>query len=210
METSTAELCEALEALDRPRIEALFQRALLIGSPLQVIERLIVPALEQVGDGWHDGRIALSQVYMSSRICEDMIKRVLPPRAPGGDGRARIAIVVLNDYHMLGKRIVHSVLRAGGFDLFDYERMDVAELVDRVEADRLDILLVSVLMLPSALKVPELRSALEGRGVRVRIAVGGAPFLFDSNLWREVGADAMGHSAGDAIKIVQRWMEEAK
>lgn len=205
-----SELCEALEALDRPRIEALFQRALATDGPLQVIERLIVPSLKQVGDGWHDGRVALSQVYMSSRICEDMIRRVLPARAPGHGGQARMAIVVLNDYHMLGKRIVYSVLRASGFDLFDYERMDVAEIVDRAEADRLDILLVSVLMLPSALKVPELRSALEARGVHVRIAVGGAPFLFDTNLWREVGADAVGYSASDAVGIVQQWMEEAK
>jgi hypothetical protein len=32
--------------------------------------------------------------------------------------------------------------------------------------------------------------------------VGGAPFRFDDQLWREVGADAMGLSASDALKIL--------
>ena len=63
-------------------------------------------------------------------------------------------------------------------------------------------------MLPSALKVKAVRAALNARGSRVRIAVGGAPFLFDPELWREVGADAMGRSAADAMTIIRRWKED--
>ena len=63
-------------------------------------------------------------------------------------------------------------------------------------------------LLPAALKVKAVRAALDARGSRVRIAVGGAPFLFDPELWREVGADAMGRSAADAVAIVRRWTEE--
>jgi len=109
---------------------------------------------------------------------------------------------------MLGKRIVYSVMRASGFELFNYGRMDVNELVEQIIKDKLRILLVSVLMMPSALKIRELRNALDARGVQVKILVGGAPFQFDSQLWQEVGADAMGLSAGDAVSIVQRWAGE--
>jgi methanogenic corrinoid protein MtbC1 len=38
--------------------------------------------------------------------------------------------------------------------------------------------------------------------------VGGAPFLFDDQLWQEVGADAMGSSAVEAVAIVERLMGE--
>lgn len=208
MDALTRELREALESLDRPRIEALFQQAMRRYSPMEVAEGVIVPALEKLGEAWDAGTVALSQIYMSSRICEEMIERVLPPMAPERKGQPRQAIVVLSDYHMLGKRIVLSVMRASGFDILDYGRLDVGELVERVVADNVKILLVSVLMLPAALKVKALRSALDARGARVRIAVGGAPFLFDSELWCEVGADAMGRTAADAVSIVRRWMEE--
>lgn len=207
MDELTGDFCGALAALDRPRIAALFEQALSRKPPMQAIEELMVPALVHLGEEWDAGRIALSQIYMSGRICEDLVERMLPATAEERKSHPRMAIVVLSDYHTLGKRIVLSVMRASGFDVLDYGRMDVEGLVERVLADDVKILLISVLMLPSALKVKAVRSALDARGAKVKIAVGGAPFLFDPELWREVGADALGHNAADAVAIVQRWRE---
>lgn len=210
MTTSTpAEAVEnfrnALEALDRVAAETCFQQALTETAVIDAVESLVVPALEQIGRRWNEGLIALSQVYMSGKFCEELVDRALPACAPERKHQPRQAIVVLNDYHMLGKRIVYSVMRASGFELFDYGRMDVGELVERIANDQLEILLVSVLMLPSALKIRELRDALDARGIALKILVGGAPFQFDPRLWQEVGADAMGASAADAVAIVQGW-----
>jgi trimethylamine corrinoid protein len=208
MQNSVQSFRKALESLDRIQAEALFQQALSAGSAIEVVEQLVVPALEQIGQRWSEGHIALSQIYMSGKFCEELVDRVLPPSAPERKNQPRQAIVVLNDYHMLGKRIVYSVMRASGFELFDYGRLDVQELVERVIKDQLRILLISVLMLPSALKIRELRDALNVRGIPLKILVGGAPFQFDPQLWVEVGADAMGLSATDAVAIVQRWAGE--
>ena len=201
---------EALETLDRVQADAIFFRALDRSNPLLAIERLVVPALEQIGRAWQEGRVALSQVYMASRYSEDMVGRVLPPSDPDRKRQPRSAIAVLEDRHLLGKQIVHSVLRASGFELFDYGSIGREELVERVLADRLEVLLISVLMLPSALGVAEVRAMLKARGCEVRIAVGGAPFLFDPELWREVGADAMGRNAADAVRLLEGWMGELR
>jgi methanogenic corrinoid protein MtbC1 len=200
-----SELHDALIALDRLRVESIIQQAVGHMGSTRAIEELMVPVLIALGEEWNNGSVALSQIYMSSRICEDIVDRILPATAADQNSHLRPAIVVLSDYHMLGKRIVLSVMRASGFDILDYGRMEVNELVERVIADNLKVLLISVLMLPSALKVKEVREALNARGSRARIAVGGAPFLFDSELWREVGADAMGRNAADAVTIVQGW-----
>ncbi|MGI9133538.1 MAG: cobalamin-dependent protein, partial [Rhodoferax sp.] len=90
--------------------------------------------------------------------------------------------------------------------LFDYGRMDVQEVIDRAIADRLRVLLISVLILPSALKVKEVCQGLRERGADIKVVVGGAPFLFDAALWQEVQADAMGSSAAEAVEIVERLM----
>jgi methanogenic corrinoid protein MtbC1 len=204
---ATSELHAALVALDRPRIESLFDEAVRRDGPMRAVEELMVPALIQLGREWDSGQIALSQIYMSSRICEDIVERALPSRAAQRKAQPRVAITVLNDYHTLGKRIVLSVMRASGFEVLDYGRMEADPLVERVLADGVEILLISVLMLPAALKVKSVRAALDARNARVKIAVGGAPFLFDTELWREVGADAVGHSAAEAVAIVQGWQE---
>ena len=208
MDSWADELYEALVALDRPRTEALFQQAVERTSPMHAVETLMVPALIQLGRAWDNGQIALSQIYMSSRICEDIVEHSLPANAAERKTLPRMAIVVLCDYHTLGKRIVLSVLRASGFEVLDYGHMEARELVERVLTDDVKVLLISVLMLPSALKVKEVCAALAARGRPVRVAVGGAPFLFDPELWREVGADAMGRTAADAVTIVQRWAKE--
>ncbi len=208
MEILIRKFRDALVSLDQIKANALFQQALSGHSPIEAVEQLVVPALVEIGQLWKEGDIALSQIYMSGRFCEKLVERVLPPSDPDRKNQPRQAIVVLNDYHMLGKRIVYSVMRASGFELFNYGRMDVEELLERVITDRIRVLLISVLMLPSALKIRELRNALDARGYQVKILVGGAPFQFDHQLWQEVGADAMGLSAADAVTIVQRWAGE--
>jgi methanogenic corrinoid protein MtbC1 len=204
---SATELHAALVALDRPRIEALFGAAASRDGAMRAIEELMVPALIRLGEEWDSGQIALSQIYMSSRICEDIVERRLPPMAAERKSHPRMAIAVLSDYHTLGKRIVLSVMRASGFEVLDYGHMDVDALIKRVLADKVEILLISVLMLPAALKVRAVRAGLVAGNARVQIAVGGAPFLFDPQLWREVGADAFGRNAADAVAIVRRWSE---
>jgi len=201
---------QALISLDRIRAEELFEQALSERTPIEVVDQLVVPAFERIGSAWEDGTLALSQIYMSGRFGEELVERVLPPSDPERRDQPRSAIVVLEDYHMLGKRIVYSLMRASGYELFDYGRMTVDELVGRVQSDGVRVLLISVLMLPSALKVRDLRERLNAADRSVKIAVGGAPFLFDDQLWREVGADAMGRTASDAIAIARQWMGETR
>jgi methanogenic corrinoid protein MtbC1 len=74
--------------------------------------------------------------------------------------------------------------------------------VHKVVDDGIEILLISTLMLSSALRVAEVRESIEKAGCRVKIIVGGAPFRFDENLWREVGADAMCRNASDVIATI--------
>ena len=193
--------------MDQLGAEATFTEALLRQSPLEAVEQLILPALEQIGLAWETGQVALSQVYMSGRLCEALVERVLPPGAPDRKHAPRAAIAVLEDHHLLGKRIVHSVVRASGFELSDFGTATVEELLARVRAERVEVLLVSVLMLPSALRVRDLCDGLKAGGSRVKVAVGGAPFLFDPGLWREVGADAMGRNAADAVALLKAWSE---
>ena len=118
-----------------------------------------------------------------------------------------MAIAVLEDYHTLGKKIVSAFLRANGFKIIDYGHgMTVDNLVQRTKEDKIEILMISTLMLPSALKVKDVRQRLHDEGCDVKIVVCGAPFLFDSELWKEVQADAMGENASRAVEIMNTMM----
>jgi methanogenic corrinoid protein MtbC1 len=134
---------------------------------------------------------------------------LLPAHSEAPHGQPKAAIAVLDDHHVLGKRIVYSMLRASGWDLLDLGRAEAAELGGKVRELDVRILLISVLLLRSALKVREVRSLLDQAGPPVRVVVGGAPFLFDDQLWRAVGADDTGRNASEAVAAVARMAKAA-
>ncbi len=195
---------EALLSSDTDAAASILAEYLVNKRAFDFIEEVVVKTLDQIGDGWEKGEYALSQVYMSGRICEDLLEKVLPDESGLRKARPKIAIALLNDYHTLGKRIVYAVLRAGGFQLIDYGRVEAEELVRRVNEDQIETLLISVLMLSSALQVKEVVKSLSFNQNKVKIVVGGAPFRLDRGLWQEVGADAVGFTATDALHLVSQ------
>ncbi|MHB8763338.1 MAG: cobalamin B12-binding domain-containing protein [Deferrisomatales bacterium] len=143
---------------------------------------------------------------MSGRICEQLVERYLPKAGVALRDAPRLGLAVFEDHHVLGKRIVHSMLRSAGHAVLDYGHgIGTEALVRKAEEDRLDLLLLSVLMLRSALRLRELVLALGKRGLPTRVAVGGAPFRFDAGLADEIGAHAFGTRASDALDIVARF-----
>ena len=168
---------------------------------------LISEVLSEIGDEWVKGDLALSQVYMSGIICEEMVESVFTSGENYENQVSKIAIVTFNDFHALGRKIVLSVLRSVGFSIIDFGNgINIQQLIDKIIKENIDILLVSVLMLPSALKVKELREELNKRNMNIKILVGGAPFNFDNTLWQQVGADAMGRVPTDAIPFLKNWL----
>lgn len=193
----------ALLSLDRVAAWDVAERGGAAADPLGFVERVVVPTMEEVGSGWERGDLSLSQIYMSGRICEEIVDEVLPPAAETRKTRPTMAICVLDDYHMLGKRIVYTLLRSGGYRVLDYGRVTADEAFNRLREDGIETLFVSVLMLQSALAVGALTNMVGRSGEPTKIVVGGAPFRFDGELWHEVGADAMGSTASDALRIAE-------
>lgn len=195
-------LTRSLLGLDRVAASRQLE-GLLADQPLTVvIDRLVSPVLEDLGRRWDLGEVALTQSYMASRILETVLGPYFEALETGPQEAARVAIGVLEDHHMLGRRAVLASLRAGGIAVADYGRVTVDEAVRRSLEDGIEVLLLSVLMLPSALRVSRVVEGLAAAGAPARVAVGGAPFRFDAALYREVGAHAMGRTAADALSLV--------
>ena len=200
---------KALLDYDRPKIDKILQRFLAENNGIDFIDSYIVKSLESIGYKWENGEVALSQVYMSGRLCEEIALFILPEKSFKNENMPPIAILTLEDYHTLGKRMVCTVMRSSGFAIKDYGTMlEQENILKRVTEDKIKILMISVLMYPTALKIKKISKLLREKVPSLRILVGGAPFLMDGTLWKEVGADAMGKSAADNISIVEQWIKE--
>ena len=200
-------LTQALVSVNRVAAQRLIENCLIQSSPAAIADGVIAPVLDGIGTAWETGQASLSQLYMAGLLAEELVTLLFPP---GSELRVQpaVAIAVMDDCHVLGKNIVRSVLQASGWAVADYGSLNAEQLVAKVEQDGIQILLLSALMLRSALLVETVRDLLAQRGLSTRIIVGGAPFRFNSRLWQRVGAHAMGGNASSALAILDRWSQE--
>jgi len=203
-ESFVVTLVEALLSMDAEAVGDVLKAAGSegTGNTGDLTDGLIVPALTEVGDRWESGEAALSQVYMSARILEKQL--TVTTAKAGAVSRSKVVgLGVLEDYHALGKSIVRAVLRTAGFDVRDLGTgLSIEQMVAAVAREKVDVLMVSVLMYNKALHVARLVESLAEHGLgHIPVVVGGAPFRHDRDLWREVGADAMGLRASDAVGL---------
>ncbi len=174
---------------------------------ISFIDKVMVQALTSIGEKWERDELALSQVYMSSRLCEKMADELLPKASQWKNHSLKMGIGVLSDYHVLGKKIVKAVLQASGYEIIDLGfGLEVDDVIEKAKYHELEILIISVLMYPSALKVKDLSEKLKAIMPEVKLLVGGAPFVMDRDLWKEVGADAMGVTASDDLILIEHWL----
>lgn len=163
-------------ALDRVEVQTILNHSLKKWNPIQSTESIVIPAMEQIGSDWEDGEIALSQIFMAGRICEEIVDKILPPADPSRKDQPKMGIAVLQDQHILGKRMVYSVLRASGFELKDLgSGLSADELIEAVYDNNLEVLLISALMLNAALQVKKVTQRFQEDNKQIIVVVGEPP-----------------------------------
>jgi methanogenic corrinoid protein MtbC1 len=210
MNDARERLLLALLASERLKAEGILNEMKDQVTPNEIVEQIVTPILEIIGQMWNKGDASLSQIYMSSRICEDFLDTIMPTESPLRKYQPKLAIATLDDYHTLGKMIVYATVRANGYAIVDYGTLNAKALSERVKMDGVEVLLVSTMMLRSALRVRDLRDFIDDDDKAPFLVVGGAPFVYDTSLWREVGADAGGLNSSDAINIINDYNEKKK
>lgn len=194
----------ALLQVNRIAAREVYERCFEEGMDFASLEALVVKTLERIGKGWEDGTVSLSQVYMSGVISEELIGLYSHGKTKAEINQPSMAIGVLQDYHVLGKKIVLSILKAGGYEVLDFgQGLTVEETIQKTIDENIEILLISTLILPSALKVKDVKEGLKLKGFNTKIIVGGAPFRLDRGLWERVGADGSAQIASDIIWIIE-------
>jgi hypothetical protein len=139
MERFIERMEQDLLSLDESSLRSLVDEAMRSMTPLNVAEDIVSPALRRIGEGWQEGSVALSQVYVAGKMADRFLDQLLPQANTRRRGQPRMAISNLEDYHNLGQRIVWSFLRAAGFEVTNYERQEAATLATLVRRDGIEM-----------------------------------------------------------------------
>ena len=134
-----ARLHAALLAGDEPAALAVVSRLRDGGVPvLDVVERLIVPAMRQVGAGWPTGGVSIAQEHRASAACQRLLtdlNRAVPGRPRG----TAVVTTPPGEQHALPALMAATVLRAAHWRVHhlgaDMPAGDLAEFAREVGAN---------------------------------------------------------------------------
>jgi 5-methyltetrahydrofolate--homocysteine methyltransferase len=210
---------KALFDTDKAAAVHIIQDALDGGmTPESVVFDIIIPGMERmIGGMISDNLVTLSQHFLASQIAEEVVDRLIPLFATAPEVQGHVVIGTSHgDFHGLGKKIVIGCLRARMFEVTDLGINVLPErFVDEACAVGAEVIAISSMMVHTATgeRGPkQVRRLLRERGLekRLRVIVGGAPYRFHENLFREVGADAWADSAAEAPAVVARLVREVR
>lgn len=180
-------------------------------DPLMAIEEGLVPGISRVGKEFDRGDLYLTDLMLSAEAMKICMEVLLPEVARRGRKvkfRGRVILgTVAGDIHSIGKEIVGTMLMVHGFEVTDLG-VDVPDetFINKVKELKPNILGLSALMTSTMNKQLDVIKALKKAGLRdrVKVMVGGAAVTED---WaREIGADAYGVDAVDAIKKAEEFV----
>ena len=170
--------------------------------PLEIVEGIIIPSLEIVGQRYEKGELYLPQLIKSADTVKSIF-RVLNKemRLTGGSinyGKIVIA-TVKGDIHDIGKNIAKVMLENYGYEVIDLGK-DVAieKVVRAVREYNVRFVGLSALMTTTVLNMEATIKALKAEGLTCKILVGGA--VLTEDYAKKIGADYFGKDAMATVK----------
>ena len=157
----------------------------------------------------------LSQHFIATTVADQVVEAMIPRFQQVPEGRGAIVLgTARGDFHGLGRKIVGGCLKAHLFTVHDLG-LNVApeRFVDEAVARGASVIGVSSMMVHTATGEAGprgVRAVLRERGLesRIKLVVGGAPYRFDADLWRTVGADGWGENGAVAAQLAGRLVEQ--
>jgi methanogenic corrinoid protein MtbC1 len=205
------EFNEALFDTDRELAMDIVAKAIDSGiSAEDAVFKIIIPAVDSMIKAISENKEAnLAQHFMTSQIASDATGYAL---ARFTTTPQKIGHVVIGtskgDLHTLGKRIVIGCLKSMMITVDDLGVNVPAErFVDEAVAQNADVIAVSSMMMHTARGddgCKKIRAILHERGLedKIKVVVGGAPFRFDRELYKTIGADAWAEDGVSAAKVI--------
>jgi trimethylamine corrinoid protein len=208
-----SDLREAVLYYDPEEAKKLAQKALDMGvDPVVALEEGLARPLREIGDRFGTGEAFITELIAAAQAMEAGAEVLNQEIARRGATRKKLGTFLIGtvegDIHSIGKNIVATMLSTAGFEVIDLGTdVPTQTFIDNVKKHHPDILGLSALMTTTMTKQKEVIEALKAAGLRegLKIIVGGAPVTED---WvKEIGADACGLDALNAVEASLRLME---
>lgn len=176
-------------------------------EPMEIINQILIPSLDRVGNDFEKGSIFLPQLIQSATAAQagfEEIKKSLAAKKDSADiSKGRIILAtVKGDVHDIGKNIVKVILENYGYDVIDLGKdVPIETVVSETIRTGAKLVGLSALMTTTVTQMEETIKALR-KATDCTIMVGGAVLTEEYAL--QIGADYYAKDAKQSADIAKR------
>ncbi len=175
-------------------------------APSEIINGILIPAINKVGKLFEQKRYFLPQLIASANTMEQSIAYLEPMLAAASqDDNAPVIVIatVEGDVHDIGKNLVALMLKNYGYRVIDLGKNVESELiVDTAIKENAAVIGLSALMTTTMMNMKTVINLARERGCTAKIIVGGAAVT--ESFAAEIGADGYSGDAADCVRLVEK------
>ncbi|MDD4188739.1 MAG: homocysteine S-methyltransferase family protein [Eubacteriales bacterium] len=221
---TAADLFSAKESIEKGIYDAVIEgnpdavvnfteKALKTGvNPQDIVDRLLIPAINKVGDLFDKQIYYLPQLIRSANTMKAAFEKLQPLLEKESSGKAgeKIKVVlatVKGDIHDIGKNIVALMMRNHGFEIYDLGKdVSAEEIVGKAAETGAKIVSLSALMTTTIGEMKNVIKLIREKGLDCKVMIGGA--VVTGEYAGEIGADGYAPDANAAVKVAVRLAAE--
>ena len=171
-----------------------------------IINEYLIPAINEVGQYFNDGKYFLPQLIRSANTMKtaiDYVEPLLEKKETGETLPTIVIATVKGDIHDIGKNLVVLMLKNYGYPVIDMGK-DIApeEIVRVAMEENAAVIGLSALMTTTMMRMQDVVDVAKEKGCTAKIVIGGACITED--FAEEIGADAYAKDAADTVRVVER------
>lgn len=180
-------------------------------DPLEVINCVMIPALDEVGTGFEKGIVFLPQLLMSAEAAKAAFTVIKEKMEASGNVREKKGKIILatvqGDIHDIGKNIVRVLLENYGYEVIDMGKdVEPAAIVKNAKEHQVPLVGLSALMTTTVPAMEETIRLLRERVPGTAVMVGGA--VLTSEYAKTIGADAYCRDAMASVEFSRKIIGE--
>lgn len=209
----------AISIVDKQKAFGIIDDALEQGLEAEeIVFKMVVPGIEKMLESFlYKKEVALSRHFLATTMANEIVDKLIPLfKRKAGESGTIVLGSASGDFHGLGRKIVGGCLRANMFEVVDLGLNVPAErFVDKAVETGAGIIGISSMMVHTALSEEgpkKVRRLLRERDLEqsIKLVVGGAPYLFDSELYRKVDADSWAENGIRSVSVIEHLIRDLK
>ena len=174
---------------------------------MEIVDNLLIPALDKAGAEFESGKIFLPQLIMAASVAQaafDVIKTHMAQSGGESVSKGKVVLAtVKGDIHDIGKNIVKVLLENYGFDVIDLGRdVPPENVLEAAVKHEVKLVGLSALMTTTLASMEETVKLLHDNSVPCKIVVGGA--VLTPEYAKKIGADFYAKDAKDTVDVARK------